>query len=344
MRTRLFVLLGAAALVAAAGFALAQEGTDDELWKLATLYFKPLPDAAPNPDNPVTAAKVELGKLLYFDARLSKEGNISCNSCHDLATFGVDNLPTSPGDAGELGARNSPTVLNAALHGSQFWDGRAGDVEAQAGMPILNPVEMAIPSEQFLVDRLSQYPDYQERFAAAFPGDDPPLTYLNVSRALAAFERTLLTPSRFDDYLRGDRDALSAEEKHGLETFLDMGCASCHNGVNVGAHIFRKFGLNESYWQHTKSARIDEGRFTVTGEKDDKYVFKVQSLRNVAETYPYFHDGSVATLEEAVQVMSRLQVGMELEESDVRSVAAFLKTLSGKVPEAARAAPQAGGK
>jgi len=336
MRIRPILLLAAAALVIAAGVAIAQQrSADDQLWEQATLYFKPLPDAAPNPNNPVTVAKVELGKMLYFDPRLSKDGNISCNSCHNLATFGVDRLPTSPGDAGEHGDRNSPTVLNAALHGSQFWDGRAEDVEHQAGMPILNPVEMAIPSEEFLVGRLSQYPDYQEHFAAAFPDDHPPLTYHNISRALGAFERTLLTPSRFDDYLRGDRQALSAEERHGLQTFMGMGCTSCHNGVNVGGHIFRKFGLNDSYWHQTHSAKIDEGRFRVTGDEEDMYVFRVQSLRNVAETYPYFHDGSVATLEEAVRVMSRLQVGMDLEEADVRGVVAFLKSLSGKVPASA---------
>ncbi len=325
-----------------AGAALAEETdvtpADQKLWKKAALYFKPLPEAAPNPENPTTAVKVVLGERLYFDTRLSKEGNNSCNSCHNLATFGVDNLPTSPGDRGELGTRNSPTVLNAALHVAQFWDGRAKDVEEQAGMPITNPVEMAIPSEEFLVERLAQDPLYPELFKAAFPDDDPALEYKNVAWALAAFERTLLTPSRFDEYLKGDHDALDQQEKDGLQIFFDMGCSSCHNGVNLGAHIFRKFGLGEKYWEHTQSKGIDEGRFVQTGDEEDKYVFKVASLRNIAKTGPYFHDGSVATLDEAIRVMARLQVGVELEEEQVEDMVAFLETLTGELPDSVRSA------
>lgn len=197
MKARYLVALGMLSLLAAVGLGAAGDETaaskaDEELWKQAAVYFKPLPAAVPNPDNPATDAKIELGKALYFDPRLSREGNISCNSCHSLATFGVDNLPFSPGDTGELGARNSPTVFNAALHRAQFWDGRAADVEEQAGMPIRNPVEMAIPSEQFLVDRLAAHPEYRQRFAEAFPGEENPLNYANISKALAAFERTLL--------------------------------------------------------------------------------------------------------------------------------------------------------
>lgn len=336
-RRRFSLAVGAFVLVSLAALAedpaSSDRGADQELWQQATLLFKPLPEAAPNPENPLTAAKVELGKMLYFDRRLSKEGNISCNSCHALASFGVDNLPTSPGDDGGLGGRNSPTVLNAALHTAQFWDGRAADVEEQAGMPILNPVEMAIPSEAFLVDRLAKYPDTVERFAAAFPNDEPALTYRNISRALAAFERTLLTPSRFDDYLRGDQDALTEEEKEGLETFLGFGCVACHNGINLGGHTFRKFGLNDKYWHHTGSTEVDEGRFAVTGDGGDKYVFKVASLRNVEKTYPYFHDGSVSDLAEAIRVMTKLQVGLDPEPEQVDLMVAFLKTLTGKVPD-----------
>ena len=305
---------------------------EDDLWADATALFEPLPAAAPNPDNPVTEAKVALGRKLYFDPRLSKEGNVSCNSCHSLANFGVDGLPFSPGDAGELGGRNSPTVLNAALHLAQFWDGRAEDVEEQAGMPILNPVEMAIPSEEFLVQRLSDVEEYPELFAAAFPEEDSALTYRNVVRALGAFERTLLTPSRFDDYLQGDRDALTTLEKHGLQKFMDLGCISCHNGVNVGAASFRKFGLMDAYWEHTGSERIDEGMYKETQEEPDKYVFKVASLRNVEKTAPYFHDGSVERLDDAVRIMGELQLGAEISAEDVESVAAFLVSLTGELP------------
>jgi cytochrome c peroxidase len=306
---------------------------DQALYEQASMRFYPLPADAPNPDNVVTVAKEELGRSLYFDKRLSFNETISCNSCHSLASFGVDNLPFSPGDFGELGGRNSPTVLNAALHLAQFWDGRAKDVEEQAGMPILNPVEMAIPSEEFLVERLDKVADYQEMFAAAFPDDDPPLTYRNITRALAAFERTLLTPARFDDYLNGDLAALTTEEKAGMEAFMMLGCSACHNGYTMGGSSFRKFGLNGEYWTHTGSDAVDEGRFAVTGDPEDKYVFKVASLRNVAETGPYFHDGSVETLEDALRVMGSAQLGRSLTEEEIVGIAAFLRTLTGELPQ-----------
>ena len=303
-----------------------------DLWNEASIRFKPLPTEAVNPDNPFTEAKVELGKSLYYDTRLSKDGNISCNSCHDLATFGVDNKPTSDGDDGGKGDRNSPTVLNAALHQTQFWDGRAKDVEEQAGMPILNPVEMAIPSEEFLVDRLAATEGYPPLFAAAFADEAEPLTYLNIQNALAAFERTLITPSRFDAYLEGDHDALTQEEQVGLEKFIRLGCTTCHNGVNIGAYSFQKFGLFGDYWEHTGSEKVDEGRYAVTENEADRFVFRVASLRNVAETAPYFHDGSVETLEGAIRVMVAVQLAIDLRDEEVESLAAFLRSLSGEVP------------
>jgi cytochrome c peroxidase len=341
-----FLILGLAATLACAPqpdpaaettAALAPE-QDEALFEQASLRFFPLPSEAPNPDNALTAAKVDLGRKLYFDKRLSFNETISCDSCHSLASFGVDNLSFSPGDFGELGGRNSPTVLNAALHVAQFWDGRAGDVEEQAGMPILNPVEMAIPSEQFLVDRLTKVPDYQEMFATAFPDDHPALTYQNIARALAAFERTLLTPSRFDRYLEGDLAALTVEEKAGMEAFMMLGCSACHNGYTMGGASFRKFGLSEDYWTHTRSEVIDEGRFAVTGDPEDKYVFKVASLRNVAETGPYFHDGSVETLEDALRVMGSAQLARSMTEEEVAGIAAFLRTLTGELPPEVAAA------
>ena len=302
------------------------------LFKEATLRFAPLPSAALNPDNPVTQAKIDLGKKLYYDKRLSKNGTISCNSCHDLATFGVDNEPTSDGDDGSTGDRNSPTVLNAALHQTQFWDGRAEDVEQQAGMPILNPVEMAIPSEEFLVERLAATDDYPPLFAEAFPDDETPLVYANVGRALGAFERTLLTPTRFDAYLEGDQDALTDQEKAGMRKFIELGCTTCHNGVNVGAFSFQKFGVFGDYWEHTGSQKVDEGRYAVTGNETDRYVFRVASLRNVAETGPYFHDGSVENLDLAIRIMVKLQLGIELRNDEIEDLMAFLQSLSGEVP------------
>jgi cytochrome c peroxidase len=305
----------------------------EELWKQATMRFFPLPTEVPNSDNAVTAEKVDLGRKLYSDTRLSKDGKVSCNSCHVLARFGVDNLPASPGDTGELGPRNSPTVYNAALHLAQFWDGRARDVEEQAGMPILNPIEMAIPSEEFLVERLSGIEEYRQMFAEAFPGESPALTYRNIEKALGAFERTLLTPSRFDEYLEGNQEALTVTEKAGLQKFIELGCSSCHNGYAVGGYSFRKFGLKGDYWEHTKSEKIDEGRFAETGNEGDKYVFKVAALRNVAKTAPYFHDGSVQDLGEAVRIMTRMQIGVDLSIAETQAIVAFLESLTGEIPE-----------
>lgn len=332
--TAFIALVAVVALTAWLGSQRPAEAAD-ALWERATTIFKPLPPVADSSDNPLTEAKVALGKRLYFDPRLSKQGNVSCNSCHSLTTFGVDHRSFSPGDDGRLGGRNSPTVLNAALHVAQFWDGRAADVEEQAGMPVLNPVEMAIPNEEFLVERLAVDPLYPAQFAAAFPSEEPAITYANIRLALGAFERTLLTPSRFDAYLEGDGAALDAHEKAGLERFMGLGCTACHNGVTVGARFFRKFGLNDPYWVHTKSAEPDEGRFLQTGDPEDRYVFKVASLRNVAETAPYFHDGSVATLPEAIKIMAELQVGVRLDDAQADEIAAFLATLTGKVPAAA---------
>lgn len=337
--TGLATALTVVAALGGAAWLAAQGAADDPLWTRASVFFKPLPAAAPSADNPLTEEKIALGKRLYYDPQLSKQGNVSCDSCHQLAAFGVDHLPLSPGDDGRLGTRNSPTVLNAALHAAQFWDGRAADVEEQAGMPVMNPVEMGIPSEQFLVDRLAGVTGYPEAFAAAFPEDDPALTYVNIGRALGAFERTLLTPSRFDAYLEGDLSALAEREKAGLQRFMDLRCTACHNGVTVGGRFFRKFGLNEPYWVHTRSAAPDEGRYLETGDPEDRFVFKVAALRNVAETAPYFHDGSVATLPQAVKIMTRLQVGIELADAEAAEVAAFLASLTGEVPAAALEEP-----
>src|SRR5690606_4157549 len=224
---------------------------EEKLLAQAQTIFKPVPEIAENPKNPVTPEKVKLGKLLYFDTRLSLKGNNSCNSCHNLTTFGVDNLALSPGDEGEVGTRNSQTSFNAALHTMQFWDGRAKDVEEQAGMPILNPVEMNIPSKEFLIKRLKAIDLYKEHFALAFPEEKDPLTYTNIEKAIGAFERTLITPSKFDTYLIGDVNALTHEEKKGLQTFINEGCTTCHNGVALGGNSLQKFGAIEDFRQYT---------------------------------------------------------------------------------------------
>jgi cytochrome c peroxidase len=308
---------------------------DQELLDKAQALFKPLPKIAENKDNPITPEKVALGKTLYYDKRLSKDENVSCNSCHNLETYGVDNLPTSPGDEGETGDRNSPTVLNAALHFVQFWDGRSKDVEEQAGGPILNPVEMAIPDEEFLIDRLSDIDEYQILYAEAFPGEEYPLTYENTEKAIAAFERTLLTPSPFDDYLNGDVSALNPDQKKGLHVFIDQGCITCHMGVLLGGNMYHKFGIYDEYWKHTNSENIDEGLSSISGDSTQKFMFKVPSLRNVEKTFPYYHDGSVEDLTEAINIMAVTQLNKEMTDEEIADVEAFLASLTGKVPNEA---------
>lgn len=292
---------------------------DDTAWKAA---FAPLPQQADSAENPVTPAKVALGKRLYLDPQLSKNGKISCNSCHNLKTFGVDNEPTSLGHDGRRGGRNSPSSFNAALHATQFWDGRAANVEKQALGPILNPIEMGMPSEAAVVDRLKKDKNYPTEFAAAFPGEKDPITYANVGNAIGAFERTLITPSRFDEFLKGNDNALTAEEKKGAQLFVQTGCTACHNGATLGGSMFQKLGLVKPY------ATKDMGRFEVTKNEADKLMFKVPSLRNVAKTGPYFHDGSVKTLNEAVSIMAEYQLGRQLTPEQVNEIVTFLNALT----------------
>lgn len=272
---------------------------------------------------------VSLGKQLYFDPRLSKNQEISCNTCHGLDTYGVDNKATSPGHKGQLGARNSPTVYNAALHSAQFWDGRAKDVEEQALGPILNPVEMAMTDEAAVVAVVRSMPEYVASFKKVFPADKEPVTFVNVGKAIGAFERTLVTPSRWDTYLAGDDSALTSEERAGLARFLDVGCNTCHVGPGVGGRDFKKLGQAKAWPTEVK----DNGRFDFTKDPADKQFFKVPSLRNIAKTAPYFHDGSIKTLDEAVKLMATHQLGKELSAADVTSIVTFLESLTGELPK-----------
>lgn len=298
----------------------------------ARQLFGTLPAFAENAENQLTDEKVQLGKTLYFDKRLSKDNTQSCNTCHNLDTYGVDNNSFSKGNNGGLGGRNSPTTLNAALHIAQFWDGREPNVEAQAGGPILNPVEMAMPSEKAVVDRLSKIEEYKTLFAKAFPDDKKPITYNNLKKAIGAFERKLITPSKFDDYIAGNDGALNEKEKLGLQSFINSGCITCHSGNLLGGSMFQKFGLFSPYWDYTKSAKIDDGKFNVTKNEADKYFFKVPSLRNIEKTGPYFHDGSVADLSGAIKIMAKVQVNKDLSDNDIADISEFLKTLTGIVP------------
>lgn len=271
---------------------------------------------------------IKLGKKLYFEKQLSVAGDISCNSCHQLDNFGVDNEATSPGHKGQRGDRNSPTVYNAAFHLAQFWDGRAADLAEQAGGPVLNPVEMAMPDKKEVLQRLKGIAGYTEMFNAAFPKYKKPMTYKNMTLAIAAFEKNLITHSRFDKFLKGDNQALSMREKEGLRIFMEKGCTDCHNGVAVGGATYQKLGAEVAY-----PNLHDKGRFNVTKDKDDMFVFKVPSLRNIEKTHPYFHDGSVKTLDDAIKLMAKHQLGKELSESEVYYVSEFLKSLTGELPD-----------
>jgi len=300
----------------------------------ARTFLGALPAEAPNPENPLTPAKVELGRMLYYDERLSVNHDISCNTCHLLDRHGVDGLATSTGHRNQRGDRNAPTVYNAALHVAQFWDGRAADVEEQAKGPILNPVEMAMSSKDVVVATLESIPGYASLFAAAFPADERPITYDNMARAIGAFERQLLTPGPFDAFLNGDDDALSDAQVAGLGTFLSSGCVVCHGGPVIGGSQYRKLGLMKPY------AAEDPGRQAVTGDEADRHVFKVPSLRNVAHTGPYLHDGSVESLDQLIHIMATHQLGNELSAAQVASIRTFLEVLTGRVDERLIARPE----
>ena len=333
-RVRDGVLLAAVAAAALCTAPAVRAATPAELRARAQAVSGVLPSEVPNPENPFTPEKIDLGRMLYYENRMSINEKLSCNTCHDLARYGVDNEPTSPGHQGIRGSRNSPTVYNAALHVGQFWDGRAKDVEEQAQGPVLNPVEMGMPDADYVVKVLRSIPGYAPLFAAAFPGEEEPINYDNVARAIGVFERKLMTPGRFDDFLNGQDDALTEAELKGLETFLDTGCNACHMGPALGGMLYQKLGLIHPY--ETK----DLGRYEATQNEADKYFFKVPSLRNIEKTGPYFHDGSIATLPEAVRLMAWHQLGKELGDEQVASIVTFLGALTGRIDEAYIAKPE----
>jgi len=289
--------------------------------------FRPLPEVMPSAKNPITEAKVTLGRLLYYEPRLSKNHDVSCNSCHSLTGYGVDQQPLSDGHKGLKGSRNAPTVYNAAGHVAQFWDGRAPDVEEQAKGPVMNPVEMAMTSDKAVVAVLKSMPEYLAAFKKAFPGQADPVTFDNMAKAIGVFERRLVTPSRWDKLLKGDKSALTDQEKAGFNKFVEVGCASCHRGTLLGADSYQRLGLVKP-WTHTS----DLGRYAVTKKGTDKLVFKVPSLRNIEKTGPFYHDGSVKTLEDAVRLMAEYQNGKQLKPEEIQSIVTFLKTLTGQIP------------
>ncbi len=293
---------------------------------LSTAVLAEEPIKPIEPVKSINLAQAELGKKLYFDPRLSKSGFISCNSCHNLSMGGTDNLKTSIGDHWQQGPINAPTVLNSSLNLAQFWDGRAKDLKEQAGGPIANPGEMGF-THKLAVDVLESIPQYVVEFKQVFGTDK--ITIDEVTQAIAEFEKTLVTPnSRFDQWLLGNKDALTAEELAGYQTFKISGCTSCHNGQAVGGNSFQKMGVVEPY----KATSPAQGLSAVTGKDADRFKFKVPTLRNVEMTYPYFHDGGAETLDEAVNTMGRIQLGKKFSAKESAQIVAFLKTLTGDQP------------
>ena len=329
MKMRTIVSLAVTALFSTAGAAaLAADGLRGK----ATQIFKPVSAVQPElKDNPPSAEKTELGRMLFFDPRLSKSGLISCNTCHNVGMGGDDNLPTSIGHGWQKGPRNAPTVFNAVYNVAQFWDGRAEDLKAQAKGPVQAGVEMAnVPDN--VVATLKSMPEYVERFKASFPGEEDPVSFDNMAKAIEVFEATLLTPgSAFDRYLEGDDNALDETQKEGLGLFIGKGCAGCHAGVNLGGQAYFPFGLVKKPGADVLPPG-DKGRFAVTKTASDEYVFRAAPLRNIELTAPYFHSGQVWDLRQAVAVMGSAQLGTELSDEEVGKITAFLKSLTGEQP------------
>lgn len=333
LKTAAIMIATAAACCAAAAQA------DTALMKEAMQVFKPLPKDMGTAEFPITPERVALGKALFFDTRMSLDGTVSCARCHQPGLYGTDGLSKAIGVKDRLNPRNSPTILNAAVQFAAHWRGDRVNVEDQATKALIGPPSFGEPDFAAAMAKIEAIPEYAPMFRAAFPGEKNPVSQDNWGKAIGAYERTLMTPSPFDAYLAGDAKALSAKEETGLKKFMDTGCTACHNGVGVGGGMFQKFGVMEDYWRATGSKDIDKGRFDVTNNADDMYVFKVASLRNVAMTPPYFHDGSVTTLPQAVRVMARVQLGKQLSDADVEDIVAFLNSLTGPLPKDFATAP-----
>ncbi len=310
---------------------------DQALLDRAKALFKPLPDSSALENTALTPERVALGKALFYETRVSSDGRQGCVSCHNPAYHGGDSLPLSMGIHGKVLPRNAPTVFNTSLLVAQHYGGNRASVEEQAVKALTSPVAYGNATYEQAEKKLVQL-GYQPWFDKAFPGQAKSVSVQNWGIAIGAFERTLLTPAPFDRYLKGDSKALSAQAKQGLKTFIETGCAGCHSGVTVGGQSFQKFGITQDYWLLTGSTEkeafkgYDKGRFQDTKNEADAFMFKVSQLRNVAMTPPYFHDGSVATLPQAVRVMAQLQLGKQLSDTQVADIVSFLESLTGEVP------------
>jgi cytochrome c peroxidase len=312
---------------------------DGDLLKQAQEIFGPLPQVVFSEHNPVTPAKATLGKALFYETRISVDGTVSCVRCHPFSLYGADGLRKSIGHDAQRNPRNAPTVLNAAGQISAHWIGNRKDVEDQAKQSVLGPASFGMPSYEAVERILRDIPGYESLFRRAFPREKEPVNIENFAKAVGAFERTLVTPSPFDAFMNGDQTALTDLQKTGLKTFIETGCVICHAGAYVGGQMYEKFGVLEPYWRYTKSPEMEEGRYAVTKNEGDKYVFKVPGLRNVEMTSPYFHDGSVVPLSEAVRIMGQLQLGKILGGQQVEEIIVFLKSLTGRIPEEALRVP-----
>lgn len=304
----------------------------DDLLAMARARFEPIPLRPPElPGNPATPARLDLGRMLYFDPRVSAGRPGSCNSCHNVGLAGADGREAAIGHSWQKGGRNVPTAFNAVFNTARFWDGRAQDLDDEAGGPPFNPVELALPRDQ-LSDQLAAIPGYRTAFAAAFPGEAAPVTLANAQKAIAVFQATLITPNApFDRYLRGDTAALDAAQKAGLKLFMSKGCAECHDGMNLGGTQYAPFGILERPGAEVLP-RDDKGRFMVTDTVGDQYVFKVPQLRNIALTAPYFHSGRAWDLGQAVAVMAASQIGAPVSAEENAQITAFLASLTGEQP------------
>ncbi|MGD0237297.1 MAG: cytochrome c peroxidase [Syntrophorhabdales bacterium] len=305
----------------------------DTLLTRAKQVFGALPSAIPSQHYPITPEKVALGKMLYYETRVSVDGTVSCARCHPMGLYAADGLRKSIGNNYKINPRNAPTILNAAGQISAHWIGNRLDVEDQAKQALTGPPSFGMPSYEAAERKLKEIKGYPPLFQKAFPQEKEPVTADNFAKAVGAFERTLVTPSRFDAFLKGNKTALTEPEKKGLQTFMETGCAGCHSSPYAGGQIYQKFGTIEAYWKYTKSADIDEGRYTVTKNESDKYVFKVPSLRNVEKTSPYFHDGSIDHLYDAIWIMGKVQLAKDLTKAQVEDILIFLKSLTGNIPE-----------
>ncbi len=319
-------------IVCFAGSSLGDSG-DEDLLRQTKQLFSPLPQVISSDKNPITPEKVNLGKILVYETRISIDGTVSCVRCHPIGLYAADGLKKSIGNNCKVNPRNAPTLFNAAGQISSHWIGNRADVEDQAKQSVIGPLSFGMPSYESVEKKLKEIKGYMDLFKKAFPKDNEPVTVDHFAKAVGAFERTLVTPSSFDTFLKGKKDFLKGQEKRGLKIFVKEGCTMCHSGAYVGGQMYQKFGVIEPYWKYTKSEEVDEGRFAVTKNESDRYVFKVSGLRNVAKTSPYFHDGSVANLEDAVWIMGKIQLGKDLTKSQIEGIAVFLKTLTGVIPE-----------